>query len=134
MHVSKVRHVTSIKRVAEELGEDEDWLPDVANEMEIEHGAIWVYVAGEHGMQALTDFGIENLIELVRMYRKARSRLSARRQNNPMSPRSTRGCARPSLPRRRALRRQPILNAHRPTVNGTTLRLDNRIGLGWDVS
>ena len=42
MHVNKVHHVTTINRVAEDLGEDEDWLRDVANEMEIEDGAIWV--------------------------------------------------------------------------------------------
>ena len=40
MHVNKVHHVTTINRVAEDLGEDEDWLRDVANEMEIEDGAI----------------------------------------------------------------------------------------------
>lgn len=36
-------------------------------------------------MQVFTKFGIENLIELVRMYRKARSRLSARRKNKVLS-------------------------------------------------
>jgi hypothetical protein len=59
MHVNKVHHVTTINRVAEDLGEDEDWLRDVANEMEIEDGAIWVYGVGEQGIQAFTDFGIE---------------------------------------------------------------------------
>lgn len=38
MHVNKVHHVTTITRVAQDLGEDEDWLRDVANEMEIEDG------------------------------------------------------------------------------------------------
>jgi hypothetical protein len=65
-HVNKVHHVTTITKVAEDLGEDEDWLRDVANEMEIEDGVIWVYGVGEDGIQAFTDFGIENLIELVR--------------------------------------------------------------------
>ena len=36
MHVNKVRHVTTINRVAKDLGEDEDWISDVANEMDIE--------------------------------------------------------------------------------------------------
>ncbi len=40
-HINKVHHVTTIARVAEQLGEDEDWLHDVANEMEIEDGVIW---------------------------------------------------------------------------------------------
>lgn len=52
------------------LGEDEDWLRDVADEMEIQDGAIWVYGVGEDGVQAFTYFGIENLIELVRMYKE----------------------------------------------------------------
>jgi hypothetical protein len=30
--------------------------------MEIEDGVIWVYAVGEDGVQAFTDFGIENLI------------------------------------------------------------------------
>jgi hypothetical protein len=46
------------------LGEDEDWLWDVANEMEVEDGVIWVYGVGEDGDLAFTDFGIESLIEL----------------------------------------------------------------------
>jgi GH15 family glucan-1,4-alpha-glucosidase len=68
-HVNKVHHVTTITRVAQDLGEDEDWLWDVANEMEIEDGVIWVYGVGEDGVLAFTDFGIENLIELIKMYK-----------------------------------------------------------------
>ena len=62
--------VPTISRVAEQLGEDEDWLSDVASEMEIEDGVIWVYGVGEHGIMAFTDFGIENLIELIRMHKE----------------------------------------------------------------
>jgi hypothetical protein len=69
-HVNKVHHVTTITKVAEDLGEDEDWLRDVANEMEIEDGAIWVYGVGEDGVQAFTDFGNDRLIELIQMYRE----------------------------------------------------------------
>jgi hypothetical protein len=70
MHVNKVHHVTTITRVAADLGEDEDWLRDVANEMEIEDGVIWVYDVDDEGVQAFTDFGIENLIELIRFYKQ----------------------------------------------------------------
>ena len=70
MHVNKVHHITTITRVAEDLGEDEDWLHDIANEMEIEDGVIRVYGISEDGVMAFTDFGIENLIELVRVYKK----------------------------------------------------------------
>jgi hypothetical protein len=68
-HVNKVHHVTTINRVAEDLGEDEDWLADVANAMEIEDGVIWVYGGGEDGVMAFTDFGIENLIELIKIHK-----------------------------------------------------------------
>ena len=70
MHVNKVHHVTTINRVAENLGEDEDWLRDVASEMEVEDGVIWVDDAREDGVQAFTHLGIENLIELVRIYKE----------------------------------------------------------------
>lgn len=69
MHVNKAHHVTTINRVAEQLGEDEDWLSDVANEMGTEDGVIWVYGIGEDGVLAFTDFGIENLKDLVRMHK-----------------------------------------------------------------
>jgi hypothetical protein len=70
MHVNKVHHVTTVTRVAETLGEDEDWLHDVANEMDVEDGVIWVYGVGEDGVMAFTDFGIETLTELIRMHKE----------------------------------------------------------------
>ena len=36
--------------------------------MEIEDGVIWVYGVGEDGVLAFTDFGIESLIEPIKMY------------------------------------------------------------------
>ena len=70
MHVNKVHHVTTIKRVASDLGENEDWLSDIANEMDIEDGVIWVYGLGEDGVMAFTDFGIDNLIDLIKIYKE----------------------------------------------------------------
>ena len=70
MHVNKVHHVTTINRVASDLGENEDWLFDVANEMDIEDGVIWVYGVGDDGVMAFTDFGIENLIDLIKIYKE----------------------------------------------------------------
>jgi len=69
MHVNKVHRVTTINRVAANLGESEDWLFDIANEMGVEDGLIWVYGIGEDGVMAFTDFGIENLIELINIYK-----------------------------------------------------------------
>jgi len=68
MHINKVHHVTTVNHVAEQLGMDEDRLSDVASEMEIEDGVIWVYGIGEDGILAFTDFGIENLRDLIKMH------------------------------------------------------------------
>ena len=43
------------------LGEDEEWLFDVAEEMDTEDGQLWVVGLGEDGVMAFTDDGIENL-------------------------------------------------------------------------
>ena len=69
MHVNKVSHVKTISLVAKELGESEDWLFEVANEMEVEDGVIWVYGIGEDAVIAFTDFGIENLIDLIKIHK-----------------------------------------------------------------
>ena len=69
MHINKVHHVTTIDRVARDLGEDENWLSDIANEMDTEDGVIWVYGVGDDGVMAFTDFGIETLVELVKIYK-----------------------------------------------------------------
>jgi hypothetical protein len=67
MHINKVSHVKTINLVARELGESEDWLYDVAADMETEDGLIRVYGIGEDSVMAFTDFGIESLIELVKI-------------------------------------------------------------------
>jgi hypothetical protein len=67
--VNKVHHVHTITRVAEMLGENEDWLCDVATEMDQEDGLIWVYGPGETSVMAFTDFGIESLTGLVEIYK-----------------------------------------------------------------
>jgi len=67
--VNKVHHVHTIACVAEMLGEDEDWLWDVANEMDQEDGLISVYGLGDDSIMAFTDFGIEALTGLVEIYK-----------------------------------------------------------------
>ena len=69
MQTNKVHHVTTIARVAEELGEDENWLADIALEMEPEDGVIWVYGPDADTTMAFTDFGIEQLKELIAIHR-----------------------------------------------------------------
>ena len=67
--VNKVHHVHTIARVAEMLGEDEDWLWDVASEMHQEDGLIWVYGSGDDGVMAFTDFGIDTLTGIIEIYK-----------------------------------------------------------------
>jgi hypothetical protein len=69
VQLNKVTRVTTIARVAAELGEDEDWLSDVANEMEPEDGLIWVYGPGDEGVMAFSDDGIEELKELIALHK-----------------------------------------------------------------
>jgi hypothetical protein len=39
-------------------------------EIEAEDGRLWIYGVGEDGVMALTDFGIETLIERVGIYKE----------------------------------------------------------------
>jgi hypothetical protein len=70
MHVNKVSHVRTIDRVAKELGEDVDWLFDVALEMEPEDGVIWVQGLDDESIMAFTDFGVESLVDLIKIRRE----------------------------------------------------------------
>lgn len=69
MQLNKVHHVTTITRVAADLGEDEDWLNRIAIDMEPEDGLIWVYGPDNDGVMAFSDFGIERLEELIALYK-----------------------------------------------------------------
>lgn len=48
-HVNRVNFVFTIGRVAKDLGEDEDWLWDVANGVDPVGGVISVYSIGNDG-------------------------------------------------------------------------------------
>ncbi len=61
--------VFTIARVAEMLGEDEDWLSDVALEMDPEDGRMTIYGVDDEGTTGFTSFGIENLKELIEMHK-----------------------------------------------------------------
>ena len=43
---------------------------DVAYGMDPEDGLIWVFGLGDDGIMAFTDFGIENLMELIRIHKE----------------------------------------------------------------
>jgi hypothetical protein len=70
MHTNKVSHVRTIDRVAKELGEDVDFLFDVAMEMEPEDGVIWVHGLDDESIMAFTDFGVDSLAELITIHRE----------------------------------------------------------------
>jgi hypothetical protein len=37
--------------------------------MDVEDGVIWVYGVGDDGVMAFTSFGIENLIDLIKIHK-----------------------------------------------------------------
>ena len=90
--VNKVNHVYTIARVAEMLGEDEDWLRDVANEMDQEDGLIWVYGPGDEEVMAFTDFGIETLQGLIEIHKANPDLL--KRSTDLLNPAAHAGCLR----------------------------------------
>ena len=67
--MAAISYVFTISRVAQMLGEDEDWLYEISAEMEPEDGCLTVYGVGDESIAAFTPFGIENLTELVKMYK-----------------------------------------------------------------
>ncbi|NEU11974.1 hypothetical protein G3T14_07510, partial [Methylobacterium sp. BTF04] len=58
--------VRTLALVARELGEDADWLADIATDLEPEDGLVWVYDP-QHpdGTMAFSEFGIESLRNLI---------------------------------------------------------------------
>ena len=78
--VNKVSHVFTLGHVAEMLGEDEEWLFEVAEEMDTEDGQLWVVGVGEDGVMAFTDDGIENLKNLIAIHKDDPSIIEKRRQ------------------------------------------------------
>ena len=58
--------VFTISRVAAMLGEDEDWLQDIASQMEPEDGCLIVWGTGDQSTTAFTRQGVEYLERLVK--------------------------------------------------------------------
>jgi hypothetical protein len=68
---------SSIARVAEMLGEDEDWLQEISIEMMHEDGIIAVYGVGDDYVPAFIDTASRDLRELVRIYKDHGQRRAA---------------------------------------------------------
>jgi hypothetical protein len=73
VHVNKVSRVRTIDRVAKDLGEDVDFLFDVAIEMEPEDGLIRV-LGGDESVMAFTDDGVDRVVELIKIHRETKLR------------------------------------------------------------
>jgi hypothetical protein len=67
--MAAITHVFTISRVANMLGEDEDWLNEIAIELDPEDGRLTVFDLSEDETTAFTRFGIDNLAELVQIYK-----------------------------------------------------------------
>ena len=70
MQRNKVYAVMSLARVARDLGESEDLLDEITDQMDTEDGLIWVYGTDEHPVMAFSDDGIECLRELIAKRRR----------------------------------------------------------------
>jgi hypothetical protein len=57
--------VFTIARVAEMLGEDEDWLREISTNMDPEEGHLWVIDIGQDQCPAFTAYGIECLKQII---------------------------------------------------------------------
>jgi hypothetical protein len=58
-------HVFTISRAAEILGEDEELLWDLVDNLEPEDGCLWIYDTGNQQTIAFTNRGLECLQELI---------------------------------------------------------------------
>jgi hypothetical protein len=70
LNMAAPSYVFTIARVAEMLGEDEEWLHEIADDMEPEDGCLWVCDINNNTTRAFTQFGIDSLKELMHDYRK----------------------------------------------------------------
>ena len=63
--LAAISAVFTITYVAEILGEEEDWLHELSIDMFPEDGRLRVYGAGEDGVTAFTEYGIECLKQII---------------------------------------------------------------------
>jgi hypothetical protein len=67
--MAAIATVYTLDLVAETLGENADWLWEVSCEMDPEDGCLSIHGCNDEHTVAFTNFGIDNLIELVRIYK-----------------------------------------------------------------
>ncbi len=66
---NKVHSVSTLRRVAAELGVTEEAIWEAAEGLDTEDGLLWVYDVGEEQTLAFTDDGIEELQSALKNYR-----------------------------------------------------------------
>jgi hypothetical protein len=69
--IADIPFVFTIARVAEMLGEDEDWLFDLSMGLDPEDSCLWVFDINDREIQAFTQYGIECLKEIIAEERAA---------------------------------------------------------------
>ena len=69
--LAAIAQVFTIGYVANQLGEDEDWLHELSIDMFPEDGCLRVYGIGEDGLTAFTEYGIECLQQIIADQRAA---------------------------------------------------------------
>lgn len=65
LSLAAISNVFTIACVAKRLGEDEETLADLAINLDPEDGCLWVMNDTDDGTLAFTEFGIENLQEIL---------------------------------------------------------------------
>ena len=63
--MAAIGHVFTISRVAEMLGEDEDWLYELSIDMFPEDGCLRVLGLGDEAITAFTEYGVECLRQII---------------------------------------------------------------------
>ena len=69
--MAAIATVFTIARVAELLGEDENWLQDLAIDLNPEDGCLWVHDIDEREVVVFTEYGIECLRQIIADQRAA---------------------------------------------------------------
>lgn len=63
--MAAITRVFTIRRAAEILSRDEDLLWNISDQLDPEDGKLWVYDVDGIETVAFTDFGLENLREII---------------------------------------------------------------------
>lgn len=69
--LAAIAQIFTIGYVANQFGEDEDWLFELSSDMFPEDGWLWVYGVGEDGVPAFTHDGIDNFRQIIADQRAA---------------------------------------------------------------